>query len=305
MSDIQSATARDLSHARSLLFAPGSDERKLATALASEADLVVADLEDAVAPAEKPAARDVVARVAPRVVRVNGAGHGVVRGRPGARGGAGARRGRAAEGDAGGRRRARPGGAAVIAIVETAQGLRLAYETACSPRVAALILGAVDLGAELGLEPRADGLEILHARSRVVVDSAAAGIRRAVRHRPPGDRGRRRAGGSRPPSRARSASAGRSASTRSRCRSSTASFAPSEREVAWARRVVDEFEASGEGVLAVNGEMIDLPVVERARRILDEEGSERMSRRRPRSGGGGSTRTSRSATSSRAGSAAP
>ena len=47
-------------------------------------------------------------------------------------------------------------------------------------------------------------------------------------------------------------------------------FAPSEREVAWARRVVDEFEASGEGVLAVNGEMIDLPVVERARRILDE-----------------------------------
>jgi len=48
---------------------------------------------------------------------------------------------------------------------------------------------------------------------------------------------------------------------------------PSEREVAWARRVVDEFEASGEGVLAVNGEMIDLPVVERARRIL-REGSE-------------------------------
>jgi len=49
MSDIQSATARDLSHARSLLFAPGSDEPKLANALASEADLVVADLEDAVA----------------------------------------------------------------------------------------------------------------------------------------------------------------------------------------------------------------------------------------------------------------
>ena len=68
-------------------------------------------------------------------------------------------------------------GPPVIAIVETAQGLRLAYETACAERVSALILGAVDLGAELGLEPRADGLEILHARSRVVVDSAAAGIR--------------------------------------------------------------------------------------------------------------------------------
>src|SRR3954454_14258225 len=72
MSDIQSATARDLSTARSLLFAPGGDERKLANALASEADLVVADLEDAVAPADKPAARDVVARLKPPVVRING-----------------------------------------------------------------------------------------------------------------------------------------------------------------------------------------------------------------------------------------
>ncbi len=222
MSDIQSATARDLSHARSLLFAPGSDERKLANALASEADLVVADLEDAVAPADKPAAREVVARVASRVVRVNGADTewfaddlALVAGM---------------ELDAVVLPKANPEAVAalspwgppVIAIVETAQGLRLAYETACSPRVAALILGAVDLGAELGLEPRADGLEILHARSRVVVDSAAAGSgRRSTsstwRSRTtPGWRSRR-------PSRARSASAGRSASTRSRCRSSTGS----------------------------------------------------------------------------------
>ena len=47
-------------------------------------------------------------------------------------------------------------------------------------------------------------------------------------------------------------------------------FLPSEREIAWAQRVVDEFEASGEGVLRVNGEMIDLPVAQRARRILEE-----------------------------------
>ena len=77
-----------------------------------------------------------------------------------------------------------PDGPPVIAIVETAQGLRLAYETASSPRVAALLLGAVDLGAELGLEPRPDGLEILYARSKVVADSAAAGIRAPVRRRP-------------------------------------------------------------------------------------------------------------------------
>ncbi|WP_368734819.1 aldolase/citrate lyase family protein, partial [Klebsiella pneumoniae] len=43
--------------ARSLLFAPGDSERKLAKAGASEADLVLLDLEDAVAEGNKPAAR--------------------------------------------------------------------------------------------------------------------------------------------------------------------------------------------------------------------------------------------------------
>ena len=45
----------DLPHVRSLLFAPGSDARKLAKALSSGADGVVCDLEDAVAPPDKEA----------------------------------------------------------------------------------------------------------------------------------------------------------------------------------------------------------------------------------------------------------
>ena len=51
----------ELPHLRSLLFAPGSDERKLAKALSSAADAVVCDLEDAVAPGDKESARSVVA----------------------------------------------------------------------------------------------------------------------------------------------------------------------------------------------------------------------------------------------------
>src|SRR3954453_8956058 len=136
------ATARALSTARSLLFAPGSDQRKLATAMASAADLVIADLEDAIAPAEKPAARDVVARVAPRVVRVNGADTEWFEGDLALVTGM--------ELDAVMLPKATPEAVAplgregppVIAIVETAQGLRLAYETACSSLVAALVLGA-------------------------------------------------------------------------------------------------------------------------------------------------------------------
>ena len=47
-------------------------------------------------------------------------------------------------------------------------------------------------------------------------------------------------------------------------------FAPSESEIEWARRVIDAFESQSEGVLAVNGTMVDKPVVERARRVLRE-----------------------------------
>lgn len=70
-----------------------------------------------------------------------------------------------------------PSGPPMIAVIETANGLRLAYETASMPRVIALALGANDLGLALGLETRADGQELLYARSKLVADSAAAGLR--------------------------------------------------------------------------------------------------------------------------------
>jgi citrate lyase subunit beta/citryl-CoA lyase len=141
-----------------------------------------------------------------------------------------------------------------------------------APRVAALLLGAVDLGAELGLQPRPDGLEILYARSKVVVDSAAAGIR------PPFDivhlevtdtegleeecRLARSLG-----FRGKACIHPRQLETVSRV------FAPTDAELEWAQRVVDAYEresGEGRGVFALNGTMVDLPVVERARRILAE-----------------------------------
>jgi citrate lyase subunit beta/citryl-CoA lyase len=50
-------------------------------------------------------------------------------------------------------------------------------------------------------------------------------------------------------------------------------FAPTEAEVEWAKEVVSAFareQSEGRGVFALDGEMVDRPVVERARRILDE-----------------------------------
>lgn len=57
------ADARPLLRMKSWLFAPGDSARKLAKAIASEADIALLDLEDSVAPENKPAARALVAEV--------------------------------------------------------------------------------------------------------------------------------------------------------------------------------------------------------------------------------------------------
>lgn len=262
---------------RSLLFAPGNDARKLEKALESDADAVVADLEDAVPAPEKGRAReivrDLVAGARPETllaVRLNAVGTAfweddlrmlselppdalvLPKATPD---------GVAALG---------PDGPPVIGIAETAQGLRLGYETACSPRTVALLLGAVDLGLELGLEPRADGQEVLFARSKLVVDSAAAGIRGPldlVHVDLDDDEGLEA-----------ECRLARSLGLRGKACIHPAQvaivnrvFSPSDEETDRARRVVQAYEqgrAEGRGVVSLDGEMIDLPVVERARQVL-------------------------------------
>jgi citrate lyase beta subunit len=268
-----------LATARSLLFAPGNDERKLEKALAAGADAVVADLEDAVPATEKEAARTVARRVLGGAataslvaVRVNAAGTEhwgadlqavadleldalvLPKATPEAVGALG------------------PDGPPVVAIVETALGVRHAYETARLPRVAALVLGAVDLGLELGLEPRADGQEVLYARSRLVLESAAAGLRSPfdlVHVDTRDDEGLEA-----------EARLARSLGFRGKACIHPAQvaivnrvFSPTGEERERARRVVEAYErglADGRGAVALDGEMIDLPLVERARRILAE-----------------------------------
>ena len=112
-------------------------------------------------------------------------------------------------------------GVPVVAIVETPAGLRGAFELATTAAVEALVLGAVDLGLTLGLEPRDDGLELLFARSSIVVDSAAAGLRGPIDQvwtTLSDDAGLQR---DCELARSRSDSVARRASTRNRCLSST------------------------------------------------------------------------------------
>ena len=168
---------------RSLFFVGADDPARLQAAFASGADAVVADLEDFTPADRKQQGRQVLADVFPgargaaRLVRINVPGTELAAADLEAIAGL--------ELDAIVVPKATPDGIAalgsdgppLIAIIESAQGLRSAYEVACSPRVGALVLGANDLGADLRLEPRADALELLFARSKVVAESAAAGIR--------------------------------------------------------------------------------------------------------------------------------
>jgi citrate lyase beta subunit len=68
-------------------------------------------------------------------------------------------------------------GSPVVAVIESARGVREAYEIASRAHVLALQLGAKDLARDLGLEARDDALELLHYRSRLVADAVAAGVR--------------------------------------------------------------------------------------------------------------------------------
>ncbi|MET0938891.1 MAG: CoA ester lyase [Gaiellaceae bacterium] len=266
-----------LTAARSFLFAPGHDDRKLRRALASGADVVVIDLEDAVSFEQKGAARDVVRSVLADepsrglvAIRVNGADTAFfaadvelveelrpdVLVLPKATPGAGAALGEE--------------GPPVVAIVETADGLRHAYEVASLPRIKALVVGTVDLGVDLRLEQREDGLEILFARSKVVLDSAAARIRAPI------DRVwtdvRDGDGLEADTEFARSLGfRGKACIHPNQVEIVNRVFTPSDEELSRARRVVEAYEQAvgeGEGVTALDGEMIDLPVVERARQVL-------------------------------------
>jgi citrate lyase beta subunit len=266
----------------SLLFAPGDDPRKLGKAISAGATLAIADLEDAVAERAKAAARDVVAAAlagrAPDdglcAVRVNALDTPFASDDLAMASSAGAAaivvpKARAAS--------LRTLDAAalppLIAIVETAAGLQESAEIATAPGVWALLLGAVDLGVELRLTPRTDGLELLFARSKLVVDSAAAGIAAPIDvvhvdiANDDALRGESEL--------ARSLGFGGKACIHPRqVPIVERAFAPTADELERAQRVVDAYEAAtarGEGVVRVDGAMVDLPVYERARDIISEQ----------------------------------
>ncbi|MFF0816924.1 HpcH/HpaI aldolase/citrate lyase family protein [Rhodococcus sp. NPDC003318] len=178
---------------RAALVAPGSDERKARKALESAADEVVLDLEDAVTPARKDEARDLVARLvreygATRAVsvRVNGPGTEWFRADLAAAAEVSGELASivipkvesVADLDAADRllRGAEGVPLRVQALVETPTGVQNVVAIAAGPRVVAVIIGYADLGAALGRSTSVRPAQWLYVQDRVLHAARAAGV---------------------------------------------------------------------------------------------------------------------------------
>lgn len=258
----------NLTTARTLLFVPGDRPDRFAKAAASGADAVVVDLEDAVAPAAKDEARaNAVSWLAagnPAVVRVNAVGtpwH---------------------QADVAALAALAPAimlpkaeraadlalGPAVIPLVETAAGVVSAAALCAAPGVLRPAFGSIDLATQLGVDPDSHPA-LLHARSALVLAAALAGCA------PPID-GVTTALDDPDAVRRDTAHAVELGFTGKLCVHPRQvarvhdALRPTEEELAWATRVLAG-SADGSAV-AVDGHLVDRPVVERAERLLARAG---------------------------------
>jgi citrate lyase beta subunit len=284
------------------MFVPGDRQRMIDKALSLHVDAIMMDIEDGVAPSQKEAARlqigaslDQVAellnatpdyRTPARFVRVNAVGSerfiddlaAVVR--PGLEGLVipkvdTVEQVRVAEDELGRAEVAHrmPGGSVELLIaIESPIGLFNAYQIAnSSPRIIGLIFGAEDFTREMNLPVRreAEAVEMIYARSAIATAAAAARVQAVdgvwVDLKDPEGLKRfahqaRRLGMS-----------GISIIHPSQIDEANAAFTPSAEDIAYAQEVLAAFDAArarGEGAIAFRGQLLDFPIVDRARQTV-------------------------------------
>lgn len=260
--------------ARSYLFVPGDRPDRFEKAWNSGADAVIVDLEDAISNEKKAEAREAVAAWLspehPVYVRVNQA----------------ATEWFEADIDA----VIRPGlagivvpkaedpeqivelasqvvdGTSVIPALETALGLWNARSLAEIPGVERLAFGQIDFQLDTGIDGEAE--ELLYARTHLVLASRVAGalspldgpvttLDSVERLRGDVDHARRLGFG------------GKICIHPKQVEAVNQGFMPTQNEIAWAEHVVQATETAGSGAIKLEGELIDRPVIERAKAILD------------------------------------
>ncbi len=159
----------------------------------------------------------------------------------------------------------------LMPLIETALGVENAYAIAtASPRVAALFLGAEDLTADLRCQRTKEGREIEYARTRLVTAARAADI--DVYDTPFTDVNDDE-GAWRDAETARALGfTGKASISPRHIQAINTVFSPSQAEVDYAYEVMEAIRMAkeqGRGAIALRGKMIDAPIVARARRTLE------------------------------------
>ncbi|WP_287884874.1 MULTISPECIES: HpcH/HpaI aldolase/citrate lyase family protein [Paracoccus] len=263
---------------RSVLYIPAANARAMEKAQTLAADAIIFDLEDAVAPAEKVGARELLARALQanyggraRIVRINGMdtewGEGDARTfAAGADAVLVPKVSRGADLD---RVAALVPDTPLWAMMETAEGMLNAAEIAAHPRLQGMVMGTNDLAKELNSRFRADrlpmmaglGLCLLAARAhgRVIVDGVFNAFKDEEGLRAECEQGRDMGFD------------GKTLIHPAQLAVANEVFAPSEAEVDLARRQIeafDEAQAQGKGVAVVDGRIVENLHVETARATL-------------------------------------
>ncbi|MCK6257353.1 CoA ester lyase [Fictibacillus sp. KIGAM418] len=280
---------------RTWMFVPGSDEKKLQKAGSLSADVLIYDLEDAVSPDEKEMARSRVRKAIDlhgdkvNFVRINSYHSpyfyedltnvlstgisGIV-----------LPKAETCEqivfldriiSELETKRNMDSNQIKIVPIIESALGLHHAFEIAsASPRVIRMAFGSMDFALDIQAELTKSGMELLYARSHLVIASKAAGIEAPIDTvyvdikdsdgllkettliKQLGFQGKL-------------------IIHPDQIELVNQVFAPTKEEIEEAERLVKAFERSlvnGSGVLQLDGKMVDLPIVDRARRILQSAG---------------------------------
>lgn len=259
--------------ARSFLFVPGNRPERFDKAYAAEADAVIVDLEDAVPAAEKRAAREaLLAWISPErpvLLRINSADSEWFHddldlcGRPGVAGVVLPK----AEQEQHVAMVAAAGASAILPLIESAKGLWNAIGLARSPGVRRLVFGALDFSLDLGIKEGHE--QLLAFRSQLVLVSRVACIEAPVDGVTVAlgdsdvladDTARARALGF----------GGKLCIHPKQVAIVNAGFAPSADELAWATRVLQAAAGSNGAAVALDGKMVDRPVILIAQQMLDE-----------------------------------
>ncbi len=259
---------------RSYLFVPGNRPDRFSKACSSGADAIIIDLEDAVSPDEKSAAREATAAWLsadhPVYIRINacdtewfeediallqgGGVAGVVLPKT--------------------EQREQiisladkiPKSVRIIPLAESALGIWNVLELALAPQVERLAFGSIDFQLDTGIEGEYE--ELLYARSRLVLASRIAGVLSPIdgvttsientQLLAEDVRKTKRLG-----------FGGKLCIHPKQVDTVNAEFMPTETELEWAGKIIELINTSGEGVVSFEGKMVDRPVIEKAKKIIE------------------------------------